>query len=27
MVNKVWGEENTQVPNRHSAADFADKDT
>ncbi|MDC0887293.1 glutathione binding-like protein, partial [Altererythrobacter sp.] len=26
MVNKTWGEENTQVPNRHSAADFAGKD-
>ncbi|GAA4041243.1 glutathione-dependent disulfide-bond oxidoreductase [Parerythrobacter jejuensis] len=26
MVNKVWGEENTQVPNRHSAADFEGKD-
>ncbi|WP_115367433.1 glutathione-dependent disulfide-bond oxidoreductase [Alteripontixanthobacter maritimus] len=25
MVNKTWGEENEQVPNRHSAADFAGK--
>ena len=25
MVNRTWGEENTQVPNRHSADDFADK--
>ncbi|ABC63775.1 glutathione-dependent disulfide-bond oxidoreductase [Erythrobacter litoralis] len=26
MVNKTWGDENTQVPNRHSAADFEGKD-
>ncbi|MEO1488935.1 MAG: glutathione-dependent disulfide-bond oxidoreductase [Pseudomonadota bacterium] len=25
MVNKVWGDENTQVPVRHSAADFEGK--
>jgi len=25
MVNKNWGPENEQVPNRHSAADFAGK--
>ncbi len=25
MVNKTWGDEDTQVPNRHSAADFEGK--
>jgi GST-like protein len=25
MVNKSWGDEAEQVPNRHSAADFAGK--
>ena len=27
MVNRTWGEENAQVPNRHSHADFAEKAT
>ena len=27
MVNRSWGPENGQVPERHSAADFADKAT
>lgn len=26
IVTKTWGEENTQLPERHSAADFAGKD-
>ncbi|WP_271438448.1 glutathione-dependent disulfide-bond oxidoreductase [Pontixanthobacter luteolus] len=25
MVNRSWGDENTRVPNRHSASDFAGK--